>query len=142
MNARYKVSTSSACQKFADVNPHPRFYGAEICLVLKFLHENGIIYRDLKLDNIMLTSEGHIQVFDFDTSAQGIDDHYGLTSTFCGTPEFMAPEVCFYSNRNRLSSLGDLIDPTDLIGEGVRPRGRLVGLWHSHVSNAISATTV
>ena len=71
-----------------------RFYAAEVCLALKFLHENGIICRDVKLDNIVLTSDGHIKVIDFITSAEGIHDHYGVTKSFCGTADFMAPEVC------------------------------------------------
>ena len=69
-------------------------------MALKFLHENGIIYRGVQLDNILLTAEGHIKVIDFITSAEGIDDHYGLTTSFCGTSEFMAPEVSFFDNRN------------------------------------------
>jgi len=69
---------------------------------LKFLHENGFIHRDLKLENILLTSDGHIKVIDFITSAEGISDHYGSTTNFCGTPEFIAPEVYFLENSDQL----------------------------------------
>ncbi|KAK2737545.1 Serine/threonine kinase [Myotisia sp. PD_48] len=69
-----------------------QFYAAEVCLALKYFHENGVIYRDLKLDNILLTLDGHIKIGDYGLCKE--DMWYGSsTSTFCGTPEFMAPEI-------------------------------------------------
>ncbi|KAG6844667.1 hypothetical protein H0H87_005035 [Tephrocybe sp. NHM501043] len=69
-----------------------KFYASEVLLALEYFHANGIIYRDLKLDNILLTLDGHVKVADYGLCKE--DMWFGnTTSTFCGTPEFMAPEI-------------------------------------------------
>ncbi|PAA47883.1 hypothetical protein BOX15_Mlig021692g4 [Macrostomum lignano] len=71
--------------------PTARFYLAEITLALGHLHEFGIVYRDLKPENILLDTEGHVKLTDFGLSKEAADKD--LTHTFCGTIEYMAPEV-------------------------------------------------
>uniref|UniRef100_A0A8C9TYU5 protein kinase C n=1 Tax=Scleropages formosus TaxID=113540 RepID=A0A8C9TYU5_SCLFO len=80
--------------------PQARFYAACVLLGLEFLHKNKIVYRDLKLDNILMDADGFVRIADFGLCKEGMG-HGDRTSTFCGTPEFLAPEVLTDNNYTR-----------------------------------------
>lgn len=108
----------------SDVFSEPRacFYSACVILGIQYLHANGIVYRDLKLDNLLLDSNGYLKIADFGLCKEGM--WFGCrTSTFCGTPEFLAPEVLTETSYTRAVDwwgLGVLIYEM-LVGESPFP---------------------
>ncbi|KAM5321614.1 protein kinase C zeta type isoform 2-T2 [Glossophaga mutica] len=100
---------------------HARFYAAEICIALNFLHERGIIYRDLKLDNVLLDADGHIKLTDY--GMPGPRRHH---EHFLWNPELHRP---------RDPAWGGVRLQRGLVGAGrahVRDDGRALPLRHHH----------
>ncbi|CAH0516578.1 unnamed protein product [Peronospora belbahrii] len=89
------VSTSSGRRFSVE---RARFYAAELAIALSYLHAHGIIYRDLKPDNIMLDKTGNIRLVDFGISKQlrlegePGSHSYSQAGTLAGSPAYIAPE--------------------------------------------------
>ena len=77
-----------------------RFYLSEIALALGYLHDMNVIYRDLKPENILLSKQGHIKLADFGLCKDKITSSENAL-TFCGTPEYMAPEIILSKGHNK-----------------------------------------
>ena len=70
-----------------------RFYTAEILIALEYLHSQSVVYRDLKAENILIDTSGHIKLTDFGLSKKLFAPENFKTYSFCGTPEYLAPEI-------------------------------------------------
>jgi novel protein kinase C epsilon type len=69
-----------------------KFYAAEITLAVQFLHQQGILHRYLKLENVLVDSDGHCKIADFGLCKLGLFRHC-IARTQCGMPICMAPEI-------------------------------------------------
>jgi serine/threonine protein kinase len=78
-------------KRFSD--DRAKFYASEIVSGMEYLHAHGVIYRDLKPENLLLSHKGHIIMTDFGLSKEGLHSENDRTGTFCGTPEYLAPEI-------------------------------------------------
>jgi len=70
-------------------NEQTRFYTGQIVMAIQYLHADGIVYRDLKPENLLIDDTGYIKITDFGF-AKHVEDR---TWTLCGTPEYLAPEI-------------------------------------------------
>ena len=79
---------------------YARIYIGEIVLALECLHENNIIFRDLKPDNVVLDENGHAMLTDFGLSKQGVKDN--ISRSFCGSLAYLAPEMLYRIGHTRM----------------------------------------
>jgi RAC serine/threonine-protein kinase len=89
-----------------------RFYAAEIVLAISYVHQLDIIYRDLKPENVLLDALGHVRLTDFGLSKEGISNSSSGANSFCGTPDYLAPEIaneCGHGRAVDWWSLGALL---------------------------------
>ncbi|CAD8124688.1 unnamed protein product [Paramecium sonneborni] len=76
-----------------------RFYFAEICLAICYLHQLSIVYRDIKPENVLIDMDGHIRIADFGLSKPNMTEE-DYAYSFCGSPEYMAPEMLLNVGHN------------------------------------------
>lgn len=76
-----------------------KFYAVQIIIAVGHLHEQNVVHRDLKMENILLDGDGYIKVIDYGLAKEIEVDEY--TRTQCGTPMYMAPEVLENSGHNK-----------------------------------------
>merc|ERR1712176_1263618 len=94
------------CGKFEE--NRCRFYAAQILLGIEHIHSKGIIYRDLKLENVLVDGRGHIKISDLGLAVLITDNPRG----YAGTPGYTAPEVVltqYYDEKVDFFSFGVLV---------------------------------
>jgi serine/threonine protein kinase len=84
------------------------FWFLQICMAMKYLHDNHILHRDLKTANVFLTSKNVVKLGDFGISTV-LQNTMACAKTVCGTPYYFSPELCQskpYNNKSDVWALG------------------------------------
>ncbi|KAJ6418794.1 hypothetical protein OIU84_002051 [Salix udensis] len=138
-----------------------RFFASEVIVALEYLHMMGIVYRDLKPENVLVRSDGHIMLTDFDLSLKcddststpqiipnknhaatapkndGLIEHRPYTSSSCILPNCVVPAVsCFHPKRNRKKKMGSRGGP-EFVAEPVDVRSMSFVGTHEYLAPEI-----
>lgn len=81
------------CKEGRFSEPRSKFYAGQVILALEHIHSFRFIYRDLKPENVLLDRHGNVKLTDFGLSKGGVTTASEGAMTFCGTPEYIAPEI-------------------------------------------------
>ncbi|KAF7820261.1 serine/threonine-protein kinase D6PKL2-like [Senna tora] len=133
-----------------------RFYASEVVIALEYLHMMGIIYRDLKPENVLIRSDGHIMLTDFDLSlkaddsststAQIIFDHHlpphtdqsSSAMSSCILPNCIVPAVpCFHPKRNRKKKRSSRCGSLEIVAEPIEIRSMSFVGTHEYLAPEI-----
>ena len=76
-----------------------KFYSAIVGLALEYLHTHGIVYRDIKPDNILIDEDGYLKLADFGMAKMLKDQEKAFS--LCGTPEYFSPEIITREGHNK-----------------------------------------
>mmetsp|Transcript_25437 Transcript_25437/g.33007 ORF Transcript_25437/g.33007 Transcript_25437/m.33007 type:complete len:343 (-) Transcript_25437:1211-2239(-) len=87
-----------------------KFVTAQLTLALGHLHNHGIIYRDLKPENVLFDSKGYIKLADFGLTKGGVFDSLSGAKSICGSLHYMAPEVLLLNERGPNAEYGTAAD--------------------------------
>jgi len=113
-----------------------RFVSAELFLAIEYLHSVKVVHRDLKTENVLLDSQGHIKLCDFGLARRQLES--GRFMSFVGTPEYLAPEIVTGAGHGKEAdwwAFGILVFEC-LVGEtpfvGTTPEGTYQRIMHGN----------
>ncbi|XP_075478308.1 CBL-interacting serine/threonine-protein kinase 7-like [Primulina tabacum] len=86
------------CRRFSESTA--RRYFQQLISALRFCHQNEVVHRDIKPQNLLLDHKGALKITDFGLSALSEQKRDGLIYTACGTPAYTAPEVVYHKGYN------------------------------------------
>ena len=96
---QYKSTKKYYAMKIIFPEEEAKFYSAIIGLALEYLHTHGIVYRDIKPDNILIDEDGYLKLADFGMAKMLKDKEKAFS--LCGTPEYFAPEIITREGHNK-----------------------------------------
>ena len=118
---------------------NPKLLISELILAIEYIHKKKVIYRDLKAENVLLNSEGHIKICDFNLSKMNIGENDRAPS-FCGSPLYLSPEMLDKKGVNHkadIYQLGLLIYEI-LVGQTAYKSDKLEILYDNISNNRIN----